>query len=316
MRSGVFFLAILTACTSRGPTAMTTRELKARGTHQFEAPFDEVYDAAYLALERLEGKIASASRMEGVIENEKVELTAPAGWDGTAYRSYAVSVYQEGARVAVTAVPRLWANDRDVSDEPVWVLPGRGGEDEHWEQYFEGIQDLILAWREVPDMNLNKQTGRVEVLGVHFTAPPDWRGLELAPDRRSAVAQSKATGTTGCPECPGGMNPTIVFEVARRQPAPDATHLEVTALEHALGPKLVTPEAWDVAETPTGRRGAGQVVAGDAAKTVPVVWRTWDAKEPAWMVRAAAACGPPESPAGCDAQWEAMIDGVTTEARR
>ncbi len=308
-RRTLLLVSVLAAasCTTRGPVAMSARELKVKGTHPFDAPFDEVYDAAYLALEQHEGRIASASRLEGVIENDKVEFTAPPGWDGTAYRSYAVSVYQEGARVAVTAVPRLWANDRDVSDEPRWVLPGHGGEEEHWERYFEGIQALLSAWRDVPEMTVNRQTGTVEVHGVRFTAPPDWRAPELAPDRRSAVTQKGPID---------GINASIVFEIARRQPAPDAARLELTALEHALGPKVVTPEAWDVTETEHGRRGTGQVVAGEPAKTMSIVWRVWDAREPAWMIRAAAACGAPETPAGCEGPWDSMIDGVTTNIRR
>ena len=316
MRTLSLTLAVLcAACTTRGPTAMTQRELKARGTHVFEGPFDEVYDAAYLSLERYEGKIALASRLEGIVENDRVEFTAPPGWDGVASRSYAVSVYQDGARVAVTAVPRLWADDRDVSEEPRWVMTGHGGEEEHWQHLFDGIQELLLAWREVPDLSVEKSRGEVKVLGVKFSAPSDWRGLELSVDRRTAVAQATLHGKPGCAECPGGLNPTIVFEVARRSPPPDATKLEHTALEHALGPKLALPEAWDTTETPTGRRGTGEVVAGDPAKVVSVVWREWDAREPTWMIRAAAACGPPDSPAGCDAQWEAMIEGVTIEPR-
>lgn len=315
MRALLVIAALLAACTTRGPIAMSQRELKARGTHSFDGPFDEVYDAAYLALERREGKISTASRLEGVVENDKVEFAAPAGWEGRAYRSYSLSVYQEGARVAVSAVPRLWADDRDVSDEPLWVLPGGDGEDAHWERLFASIDDLLIAWRDVPELTLEKSRGEVSVLGIRFSAPPDYRGLELSTDRRTAWAQATARGPAGCAECPGGLNPTFVFEIQRRAPAPDAPKLEVTALERALGPKLVTPEAWETQDTPTGRRGAGQVVAGDASKTVEVVWHVWDANEPTWMIRAAAACGPPGTPAGCDAQWDAMINGVSTRPR-
>jgi hypothetical protein len=306
---------IALACTTRGPTAMTQRELKALGTHAFEGAFEEVYDAAYLSLESHEGRIASASRIEGVIEGDKVEFSPPAGWDGAAYRSYAISVYQEGAQIAVTAVPRLWAGERDVSDEPLWVLPGRDGEEVHWQRLFEGIEDLLHAWRDVPELSVEKTRGEVTALGVKLHVPPDWRSLELSVDRRSAVAQGVARGPRGCPDCPGGMNPSMVFEVSRRYPAPDAPRLERVALENALGPKLVEPEAYEVQETPTGRRGVGQVVAGDPAKTREVVWHVWDAHEPTWMIRAASACGPPATPADCDAQWDAMINGVSTEAR-
>lgn len=294
------------ACTSRGPTSLTQRELKVRGTHTFDAPFDEVYDAAYLTLERYEGRIASASRLEGVVENDKVELTAPAGFPGTAYRSYAVSVFQEGGRVSVSAIPRLWADDRDVSDEPYWVLAGHNGEDEHWERLFDGIQELLLTWRDVPELVIDKKLGTVTALNVRLTTPADWPLLQLAPDRRTAWAQNTA---------PGALKPTVVVEVARRQPPPDATHLELTALEYALGPKLTTPEAWDTTETPTGKHGAGQVIVGDLNKTVSVNWKVWDAREPAWMIRAAAACGPADSVAGCEAQWSSMIDGVTIAPR-
>lgn len=303
------------SCTTRGPVAMTQRELKARGTHVFEGAFDEVYDAAYLALEKHEGKIQAGSRIEGIIEGDKIEFSAPPGWDGLAYRSYSISVYQDGARVAVTAVPRLWAGDRDVSDEPLWVMPGSDGEEGHWQRMFDTITDLLQAWRDVPELQVERSRGEVKVLGVRFTAPPDWRGLELSVDRRTAIAQATMRGKPGCPECVGGLNPTIVFEIARRSPPPDAPRLENVALENALGPKLVAPEAWDATETPVGLRGTGQVVAGDPSKTVSVVWWRWDARDPTWMIRAAAACGPPEGPSGCDAQWNAVIDGVVFEPR-
>ncbi|MBL8956691.1 MAG: hypothetical protein JNK82_38310 [Myxococcaceae bacterium] len=281
----------------------------------FDGAYDEVYDAAYLALEKNEGRILAGSRLEGIIEGDKIEFTAPPGWDGTAYRSYSISVYPEGARVGVTAVPRLWADERDVSDEPRWVLPGYGGEEEHWEKLFEHITDLLHAWRTVPELTVDASRGEVKVMGVRFNAPPDWRGLEVSVDRRTAISQSSQRGKPGCAECPGGMNPTIVFEVARRSPPADAHRLENVALENALGPKLVAPEAWDATETVVGLRGTGLVVAGDPGKTVPVVWWRWDAKNPTWMIRAAAACGPPESPAGCDAQWQAVIDGVVVDPR-
>jgi len=304
------------ACTSRGPVPLTTRELKAIGTKSFEGDFTDVYDAAYLSLEQHEGRISSASRLEGVIENDKVEFSPPAGFDGLAYRSYAVSVFQDGSKVAVSAVPRLWSGDRDVSDEPWWVLPGSGGEEAHWDRLFTGVQDLLDAWRNVPELAVEKSRGGVSVLGVRFTAPPDWRGLEQSVDRRTVVAQAHVRGAGGgCAECPGGMNPTIVFEVQRRYPAPDAPKLHSVALERALGPKVVEPEAWETQETPTGVRGTGQVVA-ESGRTAPITWHVWDAREPAFMIRAAAACGPPETPAGCETQWDAMINGVSTDGRR
>src|SRR5205085_1616124 len=134
------------------------------------------------------------------------------------------------------------------SEEPRWVLPGSDGEESHWERMFSTIDDLLAAWREVPDLHVEKTRGEISVLGVTLHAPADWRGLELSVDRRQAWAQVQARGAPGCSECPGGMNPTIVFEISRRYPAPDAPKLELTALERALGPKLTTPEAWDTQE--------------------------------------------------------------------
>src|SRR5207248_3534263 len=139
-------------------------------------------------------RIGLASRIEGVLENDKVEFGAPAGWEGRAFRNYSLSVYQEGARVAVTAVPRLWADDRDVSEEPRWVLPGSDGEESHWQRLFDGIDDLLNAWRDVPEMHVEKTRGEVTVLGVKITVPPDFRGIELAVDRRSAYSQAVVRG--------------------------------------------------------------------------------------------------------------------------
>ncbi len=307
-------LALSGACTTSGQRAVSQGDLKAKGTHVFDGVFEDVYDAAYLVVERYEGHIASADRMQGVFENDKVQFSAPPGWDGDAFRNYAVSVYQDGSRVAVTAVPRLWAGERDVSDQPLWQLGGMGGEDEHWERMFDNIQDLLKAWRSVPELELERSRGEVSVLGVRWNAPSDWRELELTPDHHQAIAQLTVHGTPGCPECPGGLNPTIVFEIERRHPAADAPRLQRTAMEQALGPQVVEPEAWSTEDSQSGRKGTGQVVAGDG-KTTAVTWHVWDAGELAWMVRAAAACGS-DGAAACDLAWEAMINGVVTEGHR
>jgi hypothetical protein len=314
MRWASLLVVVLLACT-RGPRAMSPGELHAKGTHSFDGQFEDVYDAAYLALEAYEGKMLMADRVQGVFENQKVPFTAPAGWDGEAFRSYAVSVFQDGSRVAVSAIPRLWAGDRDVSEEPLWEVHGIDGEDAHWERLFDGIDSLLHTWRDVPEMTVERSRGEVSVLGIRFTAPPDWHSLELQPDRRQAVSQLTVHGTPGCPECPGGMNPTIVFEIERRHPAPDAPHLERVAMEHALGPKIAEPEQWPTEDTQTGRKGVGQLVVGDARKATAVTWHVWDAGELAWMVRAAAACAP-DGPASCEGVWDTMINGVATEGRR
>jgi hypothetical protein len=294
---------------------MSQADLKARGTRSFDGQFEDVYDAAFLSLEAFEGKMAMADRIGGVFENAKVPFPAPPGWDGSAFRSYAVSVYQDGSRVAVTAVPRLWAGERDVSEEPLWELHGIDGEDAHWERLFDSVDSLLHKWRDIPELSIERSRGEVVVLGVRFTAPPDWHSLELTPDRRQAVAQLNVHPTPGCPDCPGGLNPTIVFEIDRRHPAPDAPRLERVAMEHALGPKLVEPEQWPTEETQTGRRGVGRLIAGDANKALPLTWHSWDAGELAWMVRAAAACAP-DGPASCEGAWENVINGVVTDAHR
>ena len=316
MPARLLALCALAACTTRGPVGLAQRELRALGTRSFEGQFEEVFDAAYLSLEQQWGRVATASRLEGVIEGAKLEVTAPAGFDGTAYRSYAVSVYQEGAKVAVTAVPRLWSNERDVSDEPWWVLAGESGEEQRWDRLFDGIEALLQAWREVPELSVERSRGEVATLGITLSIPADYRGLELAADRRTALAQATQTGARGCPGCPGGLNPTFVFEVQRRRPAFDAPRLYEAALEAALGPKVAQPEAWEVSETAAGSSAVGQVVASEPARTVALVWHLWDAGEPVWMFRAAAACGAPEGPAGCELQWQAMVNGVRTAARR
>lgn len=315
MKRWALVLLAASACMTRGPVALSQGELKTRGTRTFEGQFEDVYDAAYLVVERYEGHLAMADRLQGVFENDKVAFAAPAGWDGDAFRSYAVSVYQEGSRVAVTAVPRLYAGDRDVSEEPRWILSGSDGEDAHWERMFEAMQRLLDTWRSVPELEIDRPRGEVSVLGIHLTMPQDWRALEVEPDRRQAVAQQTVHGAPGCAECPGGLNPTIVFEIERRHPAPDAPRLERTAMERALGAKLVEPEAWAVEETATGKKGSGLVVPGEGSKTVAVTWHVWDAGELAWMVRAAAACQT-EGPAMCELAWDAMINGVVTEGRR
>ncbi len=299
----------LVACTTRGPQAMSASELKAKGTRTYDAPFDEAFDAAYLSLEKAEGHISVASRSEGTFENDKVPMTAPAGWGGDAFRSYAVSVFQTGSQVSVSAIPRLWQGDKDVSEEPLWQLGGYDGEDVHWDRLFDGIEDLLKSWREVPELTIERSRGEIAVLDLRFYAPADWRGLELSADHRQATAQSTLRGAPGCPECPGGLNPSMVFEVSRRHPALDTSRLERAALEAALGPSLAEPAAWSTEQRPTGLRGTGEVVAGDPSKTVSVAWHTWDAGETAWMIRASAACSP-DGPASCDLAWDAMVNGV------
>jgi hypothetical protein len=52
------------------------------------------------------------------------------------------------------------------------------------------------------------------------------------------------------------------------------------------------------------------VLAGDGTQTRNVVWMEHDLGDPAWMIRIAAACAT-DGPAACEADYAALIDGVT-----
>lgn len=299
--AAAWWALLLTGCVS-GPQRLSGGELEAKGTASYAAPFQDVYDAAYVALEQSGYRVTRSERIEGHLETER------ASFGSNASRAYRVEVFQRENEVAVVAVPQLFSDEGDISGDAVWVLGGVDGEERRWEQLHERIRTLLDAWRSMPDFKVDPAHGTIEVGSYRTLVPADWVGIAVAPDRHQVMLQKVQRAAKGCSGCAGGMNPTLVLEIAHRGAPELHTNLVRVALEGALGPGVVEPEAWLIENTPYGRKGVGVTLA-DAKQPREVTWHEHDFGHAAWLIRAVAACAS-VGPAACEVAFATVVDGI------
>jgi hypothetical protein len=135
---------VLAACGA----AMTPAEIQTNGTHSFNAPMDKVFAAAKGALLTEGYEIATENPEKGVIKTKRKLVRADASMQGpgtaTAVevtRQYIVRLTSDGGRTQVTAEPKVFQGDADLSDGSVWALDGDQGERALWQRLFREIED-------------------------------------------------------------------------------------------------------------------------------------------------------------------------------
>jgi len=133
--------------------------------------------------------------------------------------------------------------------------------------------------------------------------PSSFERVVESVDRRVVTAQRFKAGHRG-------LNPTVLFEVARRRPDDSTRPLVQKAIELALGAKgrLTWPDALDARFDQTGAWGPAQVL--DGAVPRQVTWHAWEQRTPAFTIRIAAACGP--APDTCAPAWETIVSSCPT----
>lgn len=142
-------LAVTPACGPRG-AALTPAEVQAHGTHRFAAPPGRVFAATVTAL-KLEGYEVALSRPEeGSIKTNRKVVRADAVGNQYAVtaveiaRQYEITVEADGdGGTKVTATPRVFVGEAEVSDQAVWQLEGPAGERTLWKRLFEEIDETL-----------------------------------------------------------------------------------------------------------------------------------------------------------------------------
>jgi hypothetical protein len=275
----VFSLACLV-----GPRALTWPQLEPLAARRYAGEVDEIFDATALALERLGYRITRLARSEGA-------LTAVRP-DGAGYE---VTIEQRDARQQVVARP--------TPERPLVTLDGDDGEVARWDALEAATRRLLEAWREPPEWAFVARRNEVQVLSFAAGVPSSFERVVESIDRRVVTAQRFKAGHRG-------LNPTVLFEVARRRPDDSARPLLQKAIELALGAKgrLNWPDALDAHFDQTGAFGPAQVLDGSVPRQV--TWHAWEQRTPAFTIRIAAACGPP--PDTCAPAWETIVSSCTT----
>jgi hypothetical protein len=138
---------------SRG-TTLPPEEVTDHGTAVFEAPPDAVFVATKQALATLGYHVAAEDDDEGRIVTERKLVGERATAYGGSYSATAVSVryYKQyevtvssttGGSTEVVAIPRVFANEVDISDRPVWMVDGAAGERAAWQKMFATIDEFL-----------------------------------------------------------------------------------------------------------------------------------------------------------------------------
>jgi hypothetical protein len=124
---------------------MTPQEITQNGTKSFPAPKAKVFKGAIAALKAEGFEIAFESEEKGIIKTGPKTVGQVTGKHQatSAYRQYTLTVTEEGGQTTVVAAPKVGIGQRDMSNEPVWVLEGPAGERAQWAKLFQEITELM-----------------------------------------------------------------------------------------------------------------------------------------------------------------------------
>lgn len=142
------FLLFALACA--GGSRIGTEEVANFGTKRFAAPADKVIAATSSALQSMGYEVAMQNPDKGLIQtNRKYIRTDVAAshtrWSSSAVgivytRQYMIRVVPVGDEVEVSAVPRVFQNDVEISEQAVWDM---NGETALWRQLFSEIDNAL-----------------------------------------------------------------------------------------------------------------------------------------------------------------------------
>lgn len=149
--SRFIFSILLTLVTACGPQGrpMTAADVAGDGTHRFDAPKAKVFAAVQQALKSEGYEIATADAAKGLIKTDRKLVRAVAvGNDVTATataitRQYVVKLETEGTVTVVSAEPRVFQGDQDLSSGNVWDFDSPAGERALWQQLFRDTEEAL-----------------------------------------------------------------------------------------------------------------------------------------------------------------------------
>ena len=255
------------------------RDLAALSGVEYAASFDEVYDAAWLSLEKSGHRVVSHDRRQGTFATEPVGDTG-----------YEVQVTPREDRVRLEVVPRRYGDGKPVLDDGLWKVDGPGGEAERWALLHTQVRALLDAWKTVPEFDYRKVGHVLAAAGVRLPLPESWNTLELRTDRRRFRLQEQKRADQG-------RNPTLLVVLDRRRPNPEPLPLLEEAAQLAV-PDAHPELAEAFAAAPQQPQRSGELVwVGQeflfAAEPFDLDCFTFAADTHAWTIRFAAVCPRP-----------------------
>lgn len=150
----VAFLALsaasLPGCFGSTGAMLTQQEISAYGSKTVAKPLPDTFKATVGALKVMGYSIAVEDADKGLIKTERKVIRAQAVGNAHAVmatnvaRQYSLKLAEsEPGKTAITATPRVFVGERDVSDDKVWVLEGPEGERQLWGALFKEIESQL-----------------------------------------------------------------------------------------------------------------------------------------------------------------------------
>jgi hypothetical protein len=293
----------LAGCATPTRDDLSSGEFSERQAVEYEASFDEVYDAAWLSFEKLGFTVVSHHRREGRF------AVAPASLSGEGFE---VQATPRETRLRLQVWPRRFENGGAMFEDVAWGVNGRTEREQQVSSLHAQVKALLEAWKVPRELDYLKVGHAVSADGMRVALPPSWNVLELRTDRRRLKLQALKRSNLGA-------NPTLLLELDRRRPLPSTTALAQEAGELAVpDSKFVVPEN-DV-RLPVllgGGLPAWTQAFEVQAEPYDLDLLTFTTESHAWAVRVAAVCPRPATPDNApDAACTAAVKGAFAAARR
>lgn len=302
------------ACATSGPRPMGARALEELGMRRYHAPPDELYDAAWLAFEKLGLRVVAHDRRAGSFETQEDPQRTGAPYAWTA------QVEQEQDTVRLQLLP---LRRGPAAPDAPWPVDGPGGLEDRVRAVHAQVQALLDAWREGALLAYDTQHHDVGAAGVRVALPAEWGGVELRTDRRRLQLVRK-------PRQPRPVVPTMAVEVDRRRPVPVPEAGAGPAAPRELAPSLEAVALAAARDARLDVQGPLASWAPRAGKVGDLAYWTFDVtvdadpaarlfafwtETAAWTVRVVAVCGR-DAPDACDDELRALVQGVVVSPSR
>lgn len=304
MRAWLIAVVSLSACAAPSKSLSSEADFLEASAAEYEASFDEVYDAAWLSLEKLGFTVVAHDRRQG---------TFSAGpQDGAGYD---VQVAPRETRARLQLSLRRFEGGRPALGEVPWRDDSRGAL-ERIAALHAQVKALTEAWKQPLELDYAPVGHVVGADGVRLPLPQSWNALELRTDRRKLKLQLFKRATLG-------TNPTLLVELDRRRPAPLVAALFQALTQEAAA--LAMPDAKLV--VPQNEERQPEMLAGGLpawtqsfelpAEPFDLDLYTFFTETHAFSLRAAAVCPRPATPENApDAGCLAAVKSAFGRARR
>jgi hypothetical protein len=273
--------SLLAGCASTSRSLVSEGDFAEASAVEYEASFDEVYDAAWLSLEKLGFTIAAHDRRQGTF------LAAPAK-DRVGYE---VQATPRETRVRLQLALRTFKDGHPELSEVRWRPDGLTAELDKATALHAQVKALLDAWEHPLELAYLKVGHAVLADGMRLPLPPAWNVLDLRTDRRHLKLQLFKRAEQG-------QNPTLVVGLGRRRPLPSVAVLAQEAAAAAV-PDAHTAVPESETRDPVmlgGGLAAWTQTLEIAAEPFDLDLFTFTAETHAWALQAAAACPRPATP--------------------